>query len=576
MSRKRFSPKSRNALVVLGMHRSGTSALTGVLSHLGCDLPQTLLPANPYNEKGYYESVPIHQMNDAILASGGTRWDDWQPFNPDWYASHRAEEFLDKGTQVLEQEFGTSRLFVLKDPRMCLVMPFWKQLFKLEKITPIYVHTHRNPVAVATSLNTRDGLPLPYGMLLWLRHTLDAEYGSRGALRCFTRYDLLLEDWSAVVATIKEQTGLVFPRGSDAVDGEIDAFLSPDLNNSGKTGPATKGHRLVSRWVDQVYSVMERWSDSGEDAKDFAVLDAVRAEFDATAPVFGKLVGEARTAAEHRTAMEAMRTELKQLHEQTAEQRGSWQGSIRDYEAQAQEVIARLKASEDANQVSSQEAETLRTAQGQMQQKLAKAKKKRKALATRMEEQRLSAERTHAELAEEATRSAQELDQMKRDFTALDQEKWQISSALAQRVSETEDLTRQNAQAAQQVADLTQELVQVKSELEAQQQAQQQLASLQEEFEKTLETQRQEHQKTLQTARVQRANLQVEFEKTLETTLVARRKQSDQQLQQLTEQEAQLRAYAEEIAADNQALRNSTSWKITKPLRSVVLFFRSR
>jgi len=59
MTKKRFSPKSRNAVVVLGMHRSGTSALAGVLARLGCDLPQTLMPTNDFNAKGYYESLRL-------------------------------------------------------------------------------------------------------------------------------------------------------------------------------------------------------------------------------------------------------------------------------------------------------------------------------------------------------------------------------------------------------------------------------------------------------------------------------------------------------------------------------------
>lgn len=577
MSRKRFSPKSRNALVVLGMHRSGTSALAGVLSRLGCDLPNTLMPANAYNEKGYYESLQLYQMNDAILASGGARWDDWQPFNPEWIDTHRAEEFLTQGAEVLEAEFGTSRLFVLKDPRICLVMPFWTRLFEQTKIKPTYVHIHRNPVAVATSLHTRDGLPLPYGMLLWLRHTLDAESGSRGAPRCFTTFDRLLDNWNAVTTTIKTQTGVVFPRSSDAVDLEIDTFLSPEMNNSGKAVQNTKDHPLLTQWIGQIYDVLERWAESGEDAKDFAVFDAVRAEFDATAPLFGKLVREARTATQHKEALDAATAELVELREEAATQNARLQDSIRGYEQQAQDVVAQLKASEAASQTQIEETQALRTAHEEALQKLAKAKKKQKSLQSdlsartaridALEEQRRLDERTHAELVEAANRSAQELEKVKLEFTALDQAKWQIQSELAQRVSETEDLSQQNAAAAARVNELTAQL----SQLQAQHDAQ---AGAQAELRKELETQQQANQQQAKAARVQRATLQAEFEKTLETTLVARRKSSDQQIQTLTQKEAELRAHAEEVSNYNGALLNSTSWKITKPLRSLVLLFR--
>jgi hypothetical protein len=79
----------RSVVLVLGMHRSGTSALSRMLSLLGCDLPKTLMPESPDNARGYWESWPVTHLNDAVLASGGSRWDDWLPFNANWYDSMR-------------------------------------------------------------------------------------------------------------------------------------------------------------------------------------------------------------------------------------------------------------------------------------------------------------------------------------------------------------------------------------------------------------------------------------------------------------------------------------------------------
>ena len=50
MAKESAPMKSRYAVVVLGMHRSGTSALAGVMGHLGCDLPKMLMPANEANQ----------------------------------------------------------------------------------------------------------------------------------------------------------------------------------------------------------------------------------------------------------------------------------------------------------------------------------------------------------------------------------------------------------------------------------------------------------------------------------------------------------------------------------------------
>ena len=68
MTQQKKTPPPRSAIVILGMHRSGTSALAGVLNMLGCDLPETLMPANAYNEKGYFESNAIRLLNDRVCS----------------------------------------------------------------------------------------------------------------------------------------------------------------------------------------------------------------------------------------------------------------------------------------------------------------------------------------------------------------------------------------------------------------------------------------------------------------------------------------------------------------------------
>ena len=72
----------RTGILVAGMHRSGTSALTRVLGSLGCSLPNTLMEANEYNAAGYWESTEVVALNDAVLESAGSAWDDWGAVQP--------------------------------------------------------------------------------------------------------------------------------------------------------------------------------------------------------------------------------------------------------------------------------------------------------------------------------------------------------------------------------------------------------------------------------------------------------------------------------------------------------------
>lgn len=286
--------KSRHAVVVLGMHRSGTSALAGVLARLGCDLPEEIMPANEFNPKGFYESLKAYNLNDAILAAGGSSWDDWQSFNPAWVSSPLSAEFRERGGKVLEEEYGDSSLFLLKDPRICRLLPFWQQLFEAQQIQPTYVLTHRNPLEVARSLQKREGWPMAAGLLLWLRHVLEAETGTRGMQRCFTSYDRLLTDWTGVMETILARTGLALPHSCASVADEVEGFLSASLRHSAEPAAAVAESSPGVDWVRDTFEILERWADQGEQKSDYPVLDRIRSEFDAMTSMFGPVVQSLR------------------------------------------------------------------------------------------------------------------------------------------------------------------------------------------------------------------------------------------------------------------------------------------
>ena len=299
---------SRTAVIVLGMHRSGTSALAGVLSHLGCDLPATLMQGNESNPKGFFESDKICRLNDDLLASGGSDWSDWQRFNPDWFETSRASEFVARATEVLASEFESSSLFVLKDPRMCRLMPFWTRVIESAGIQPVVVHTHRNPLEVADSLSTiwtHTGQIPQLGPLLWLQNVLSAEQESRGLPRCFVSYENLLSNWAGEVDRISKTIGLRWPRFSSAVASEIDTFLTPSLRHHEKSKSQVLGNPLVSQWVSSTYATLQSWVEHGEQPEDHNLLDQTRVEFDSAGPSFAPLIALAKTA-------------LRKLHEQEA------------------------------------------------------------------------------------------------------------------------------------------------------------------------------------------------------------------------------------------------------------------
>lgn len=288
----------RQALIVLGMHRSGTSALSGMLAKLGAREPSTPMPPTIDNPRGYWESVEFMRFHDAILSSSGSSWDDWGRFNPGWLESAAASDFTGQLPQVLEQEFGDAGLLLLKDPRICRFFPFWLQGLAQLGIAPKVVFALRHPVEVAESLRARDGFGRNRALLLWLRHVLDAEHASRPVARCFVHYRDLLEDWRSQAQRIARELGIQWPKWSSSVELEIDGHLATELRRHVAEPGAVGGGPELSQWVRDAMQALERIAAGEDEAKPRAALDRIRAEFDRTAGIYGVVVREQIAQAE--------------------------------------------------------------------------------------------------------------------------------------------------------------------------------------------------------------------------------------------------------------------------------------
>src|SRR3954454_9089161 len=196
------SGERRRAIVVSGMHRSGTSALARVLSLVGADLPKTLMPPALGNDPGHWESLPVARLHDELLDSVGVPWHDVLPFPSGWYGTSDARQFVERMRGIVLEEFDESPLFVVKDPRLCRLVPFWLTVLGELDVLPAFLIPIRNPLEVADSLRERDGLSISHGLLLWLRCVLDVELQTRGHARAFVSYARLLDDWEGAVRPV--------------------------------------------------------------------------------------------------------------------------------------------------------------------------------------------------------------------------------------------------------------------------------------------------------------------------------------------------------------------------------------
>jgi GT2 family glycosyltransferase len=256
---------SRRALIVLGMHRSGTSALTRVLNLVGADLPGRLLEPRPDNELGYWESAELMETHDRLLASAGSSWQDFSAFPASWFKSDLARGYRQEVLTVLRREFGSSPLFVVKDPRICRLVPFWLEALRELGADPLFILCFRNPLEVADSLKVRNGFHPARGLLLWLRHVVDAEIWSRDHPRSFLSYESLLRDWRSSISRVGRELGVHWPRLSHATDVAVEAFLHRDRRHSVLSARSVRERRDVVEWVRVAYNGLleaERRNDS--------------------------------------------------------------------------------------------------------------------------------------------------------------------------------------------------------------------------------------------------------------------------------------------------------------------------
>jgi hypothetical protein len=218
--------------LVLGCHRSGTSALARVLNLQGATLPKSLIKPQADNAEGFWESQPIVQFNEALLRSADRSWHDPRPIDLRWFKDpskrlHRIEQ----AKKLIAQEFPKGDLLVLKDPRICRLVPIWLTALEQSNIEISVLFISRNPLEVAASLKTRNQINRDQSNLLWLEHMLPAEKQTRQLTRAFLGFDDLLEDWRRVLTNSFDDLGMesIDLTGNSA--DEIDQFLARDKTN---------------------------------------------------------------------------------------------------------------------------------------------------------------------------------------------------------------------------------------------------------------------------------------------------------------------------------------------------------
>jgi GT2 family glycosyltransferase len=185
--------KNSRLIVVLGMHRSGTSVMTRGLQVLGVNLGNTFLPSQKDNEKGFWEDIDLLSLNMEMLNTLGSDWYHLSPISPlDLEALHN-KGYLLRAAELLRQKTSSTSTFGFKDPRVIKLLPFWKEVFSHCQFDVSYVLPVRHPLSVVKSLATRNGIEVEQGYLMWLAYVIASLTGSTGDKRVIVDYDRLIQ-----------------------------------------------------------------------------------------------------------------------------------------------------------------------------------------------------------------------------------------------------------------------------------------------------------------------------------------------------------------------------------------------
>jgi hypothetical protein len=293
---------TRRAIIVLGMHRSGTSVLAGTLGMLGMRLPDRLFPEGRDNPRGHFEPEQIVAIHDRMLAAAGASWSSIEGLPESWFHSAEALAFVHELAAAVKQDYADAALFVVKDPRMCRLMPLWRMVLAEVGAQASFVIPLRNPLEVARSLEKRDRLPLAYGCLLWLCHVLEAERETRGSRRVFTHFHDLLSDPIRIAEHVASQLIGKTLALNEKSKRDVASLIDPELRHQIANLEELYYPAAFNPWLSDAYEALAALVNRPTDQQAMRQLDRVRAAFDPAVALFVPLLVAQEKALTERDA----------------------------------------------------------------------------------------------------------------------------------------------------------------------------------------------------------------------------------------------------------------------------------
>ncbi len=216
------------AIVVIGMHRSGTSAIARGLAALSVYLGNDFLDAQPENPTGYWEDKGVVDVDERVLKALRLRWDDVAPIHPGRLRGWRMWGLRREAIRGLRRLFTAHSLWGFKDPRTIRLLPFWLRVLRDCDVDDSYLLVIRNPSSVAASLFARQSMELEAAQRLWLVYVVPFLGELAGKPLAVVDYDLFMGDPHGQMERMARKLGILTP--DTMASAEVATFVGDFLD----------------------------------------------------------------------------------------------------------------------------------------------------------------------------------------------------------------------------------------------------------------------------------------------------------------------------------------------------------
>lgn len=300
------------AILVLGMPRSGTSAVTRVLNLHGASLSDKLLPAAKPNPKGFFESADALAIHERLLKAMGRNWYDIAEMPEGWLDLPQTLEAQRDLEALVKRDYFDKTIWVIKEPRMCRLVPLWIRVLESLDIKLRVLLVTRHPEEVVRSVARmvgEDQWSPEHTKILWLEYFFEAEKHTRGLSRALITYDQLLNDWEFHIDRIAHELSIQWPISSTAAKPHVDDYLGAE-NRHHRHCPAERVPETELSLAENVYITCNEMKGDY-----WSALKSLYSEFSAVFAFFQRPMQDLihKAATEQVSMMSIQQSELDEL-----------------------------------------------------------------------------------------------------------------------------------------------------------------------------------------------------------------------------------------------------------------------